>query len=334
MKTNIYMMLNDIESNADDYPQENWTEADAKKMKKKVFHKLHNRGRKKSIIAFVCTAAVLALVIMLPFSGTAADAMEQLTYRIGTFLGIDKNLSPYEQIVNQSITDHGITMTLNSVVLDENELTVSTTETYEDSSEAMKGSITGNVYVNGVSASDGAGGGSRSIDEHTTETVMTYHLDHIDTSRNLDIIIRFRGYEAVRGSWEFKFNADGKQLLIDTATVHLKHQYQLPDGSTITLTRYTSNAMGQKIYYTTDGNKNDYDMILKGTDDLGNAVSFYVSSSDKKGGKFVIDNLDGNLNDDATALTLTPYAVKMPETSGKMSDDYQPAGESFTFELK
>lgn len=334
MKTNIYMMLNDIDTTTDDYSEEKWSETEAKKLKKKVLNKVHKKSRKKPVIAALCTAAALTLVVTLPFSGTVADAMEQLSYRIGTFLGIDKNLSPYEQIVNQSITSGGVTVTLNSVVLDGDELVVSTLEAYDDPVKALEGSLTGNVYINGIRASDGAGGGSRSIDEHTTETVMTYHLDDVDTSRNLNIIIRFNGYEETRGDWEFKFSADGEQLSIDTAAIALTHQYQLPDGSNITLTKYTSNAMGQKIYYTTDGNKNDYDMLLKGTDDIGNPVSFYVSNSDKKGGKFVFDNLDGNLSDNAKSLTLAAYAVKMPETSGKMSDDYQPMGDPFTITIK
>lgn len=334
MKTNIYMMLNDIESDTEAYQEEEWSELEAKKMKKKVLGRIHNKGKRKTAIAGVCIAASLMLAVVFPFRGVVADAMDVLTYRIGVFLGIDQNLTPYEQIVNQSITQDGITVTLNSVLLDEDELVVLTTETWEDSSEALEESLMGNIYINGVRASDGAGGASREIDEHTREVVMKYYLNEADVNQKMDVMIKFNSDRSSTSGWEFRFAADGGQLAADTVTIDLDYGYQLPDGSNIRFTKFTSNAMGQKIFYVTDGNKNDYDMMLKGTDNLGNPVEFYVSSSDKQGGRFVLNNLDGNMSDEAESLTLVPYAVKLPETSGKMSDDYQQVGEEFMVQVR
>ena len=148
MKSNIYMKLNDIDSEADEY-QEEWTELEAKRLKKKVLGRVHKKSRKKIAIAGVCAAATFALLAAVPFRGAVADAVEQLSYRIGDFLGIDKNLAPYEQIVNQSVTEGGITVTLNSVVLDVDELIVSTTEVYEEAITEGGPGLMGNVYING-----------------------------------------------------------------------------------------------------------------------------------------------------------------------------------------
>ena len=337
MKSNIYMMLNDIDSGANEYQEDEWTELEAKRLKKKVLGRVHKKSRKKIAIAGVCAAATFALLAAVPFRGAVADAVEQLSYRIGDFLGIDKNLAPYEQIVNQSVTEGGITVTLNSVVLDVGELIVSTTEVYEEAITEGGPGLMGNVYINGVRASGGAGGGSYTSDEHTREVVMKYYLDQVDMAdleQEVNFAVRFNDYEENRGGWEFKFSASGEQLSADTQTIDLTYQCQLPDGSNITFTKYTSNAIGQKIFYTTDGNKNDYDMKLEGTDNLGNPVSFYVSSSNKEGGRFVIDNSAENLSDDAETLTLTPYAVKFPEESGRMSNDYEQVGEPFTIEVR
>jgi len=40
-----------------------------------------------------------------------------------------------------------------------------------------------------------------------------------------------------------------------------------------------------------------------------------------------------NVSAEAESLTLTLYAVKFPEQSGKLSNDFQQVGESFTIEL-
>lgn len=334
MKSNIYMMLNDIKSDPKTYQEEEWSEIEAKKLKKKVLGKVHKRSKKRIAIAGVCVAASLALVALLPFRGVVVDAMELLSYRIGTFLGIDENLAPYEQIVDQSVTHNGITVTLNSVVLDVDELIVSTTEVYENPADEEPGGLMGSIYVNGVPASSGAGGGSRNIDTHTKEVVMKYSLDRIDVDQKMDITIKFGTYEGGHDRWEFKFTADGRQLAVDTKTIDLAYQYQLPDGSNIILTKFTSNAMGQKIFYESDGSENAYNMMMKGTDNLGNPVSFYVSNSNRQGGRFVIDNLDGNLSEEAESLTMTLYAVKYPEASGRMSNDYKQVGEEFTITIK
>ena len=337
MKSNIYMMLNDIDSEADAFQEEEWSELETKRVKKKVLGRVRRKGKKKYVMAGVCAAAAFALLTIMPLRGAVADAVEQLSYRIGAFLGIDKNLAPYEQIVNQSVTEDGITNTLNSVVLDVDELVVSTTEVYENAITEGGPGLMGNVYINGVRASGAAGGGSYTTDEHTREVVMKYYLNQVDLaelSQEVNVAIRFSDYEENRGSWEFKFTASGEQLSADTQTIDLTYQYQLPDGCNITFTKYTSNAMGQKIFYTNDGNKNDYDMKLEGTDNLGNPVSFYVSSSNKEGGRFVIDNSGGNLSDEAETLTLTPYAVKYPETSGRLSNDFEQVGEAFTIEVR
>lgn len=334
MKTNIYMMLNEIESDTQANKEEEWSRSEAKRLKKKVFGKVRKKSRRRIAIAGVCTAAALVLVVVLPSRGMVADAMELLSYRIGTFLGIDRNLEPYEQIVDQSVTQNGITVTLNSVVLDVDELVVSTTETYEESIGEEGSELMGGIYVNGIPASSGAGGASRNIDAHTREVVMKYNLDRADVEEKMDVTIQYHTYEGSDGTWEFKFTADGEQLAVDTKTINLTYQYKLPDGSNITLTKFTSNAMGQKIFYETDSGRNDYNMMMKGTDNLGNPVSFYVSISDKQGGRFVIENLDGNLSEEAESLTLIPYAAEFPKESGRMSDDYEQAGEEFTIMLE
>lgn len=72
------------------------------------------------------------------------------------------------------------------------------------------------------------------------------------------------------------FSASGKELALDTKTLELKETIPLPDGTEITLQKYASNSMGQKIYFTTTSDKYTYDVILQGTDDLGNPVEFLI----------------------------------------------------------
>lgn len=92
--------------------------------------------------------------------------------------------------------------------------------------------------------------------------------------------------------------------------------------------------MGQSIYFTKTSSSYDYDFMLKGKDDLGNPVEFFVRYSEREEGRMEVEPINnGYVSDQASSLTLTPYAAKMPEDSGKMSSDYEPVGETFTIPI-
>lgn len=76
----------------------------------------------------------------------------------------------------------------------------------------------------------------------------------------------------------FAFTAFGKELLADTATIELNRTFTLSGQSSVTLTKYTSSDVNQKIYFEASMDGYAYDLMLKGTDDLGNDVEFTVRS--------------------------------------------------------
>lgn len=74
-------------------------------------------------------------------------------------------------------------------------------------------------------------------------------------------------------------------------------------------------------------------MVLKGYDDLGNKVDFCLSRENDGTGIFKLTTIDGNLNENAKVLSLTPYAVKFPDQNGQLSNDFKKVGEEFTIDL-
>ena len=73
--------------------------------------------------------------------------------------------------------------------------------------------------------------------------------------------------------------------------------------------------------------------MLKGTDDLGNKVEFYLKRGSKDSMVLRYNNIDRNLDENAKELILTPYAVKFPEESGQLSHDFKKVGEEFKISL-
>ena len=104
------------------------------------------------------------------------------------------------------------------------------------------------------------------------------------------------------------------------------------DNTKYILEEFRYNPVNQNIYgKIEDKNKGfEYDIRLKGEDNLGNKVVFYLSSSDGENLIFRYSNLYGDLADEITSINLTPYAVKFPEESGRLNNDWKEVGEEFT----
>ena len=192
------------------------------------------------------------------------------------------------------------------------------------------------VYINGKSVSDGASGGEKQEGDRTIVSISECDISKdVDLSQTLDFEIQFVDYDNMGKTWDFEFSSSGEELAQSTNTVELDETFTLEDGTEVYLNKMTDNALGQKIYFSTSTGECDYDLVLKGFDDCGNAVEFTLSRWSDGVGRLNISTIqNGNLSDEATELYLTPYAVKFPEQSGRLSNDFKQAGEEFTIHFR
>lgn len=334
---NIYEMLNECKIDLSEYTVEELTDIEKKlmmsKLKKSMKKTLHYKK-------YTAVAAVMICVVILftGFGDGVYAQMKALASDIATYLNIDKNLDDYKTVVNQSISDKNYTITLNEVVLNNDELIVSyTVQNQERAMEDGDGNFLADIKINGKRISNGGGGSSIQINDYTSQDVMSYPLSGTELDGDLDIKLTFvyntQQGDEVRGDWAFEFTTNGDELRLATKEIPIHHKVTLPDGVEIELLKYTSNVMGQKIYFELkNGDIIQYDMVLEGQDDLGNIVHFYLSQINQGKGNFEIETINnGNLSETAAQLTLTPYAVKFPEESGRMSNDFKACGDAFSF---
>ena len=286
-----------------------------------------------SMVAAIAAVCVLTATVVFA-SPSLASNVRNISYTISSnisnFLGLQKNLDEYQTVINKAVTDKSITVKLNEVILSGNTLTVSYNINSNIKLEAMESLHALNeIYVNGKRASSGASGGSRNIDNYTTQEVMTYSLDNVDSSADLNIkilcsSILLNGKET-KGSWNFEFKTNGSKLLIDTKELLLNYKITLENGGEYTLKKYTDNSLGQEIYASTSDPKELITVALRGFDDLGNKVEFTVRHQGENEAVFTLETIYGNLNENAKTLTLTPYT--------SMYGEYKQVGDKFTIDL-
>ncbi|WP_042272602.1 DUF4179 domain-containing protein [[Clostridium] dakarense] len=341
MKNNIYEMLNEANIDLDEYKKQDFTEFEKKKIKNRFKRSINKKNFYKKGIA-VASVAVVSVGILGSNVGTYAfETLGAIAYDISESLGIKKDIAEYKTVVNQGITKNGIKVKLNEVILDNEELIVSTTATSDKKlDESGYISISGDVYINGRRVSDGSSGGASKLDDYSTESVISHSLDNIDEDDlkgDINIKIKYNdaliGGKVIRGSWVFEFKTNGDELRAETKEIKLENTFKFDNGQNIKLEKYTSNDIGQKIYFSLDSKGTDYNMELRGHDDLGNEVTFYISRVRGDKGIFKINNIDGLVNENAKELKLTLYAAEQPKTSGKMSNDFKAVGEEFIINL-
>lgn len=335
MAKDVYDMLNDNSINLEELEKEGFNDIEKRRIKKKFKETIHKNKKNKGV-AVAVAAGVLAVTLFGTNIGNEAIAnIRLMAFDIGNYLGTNKDLSDYKTIVGKTITKDGVTIQLNEVILDKDELIVSTTLKL-DTKLGEPGLIrtAETVYINGKNIFGGAGGSSKQIDDYTMEDVMSYKLNEEIPSGDLNVKIEYEnayidGVEKRKGPWVFEFKTNGDQLAIETAERNIDYDFKLENGNKVILEKYTSNAVGQKIYYSVEGKGDSYDIELRGKDDLGNEVRFNLTT--ESSGKGIMKGF--KISDDAKTLTLTPYAVAFPKESGKMSNDFKQVGEEFTIKI-
>lgn len=345
MKDNIYTLLNDMDAKVESYERSKVSPEEMKRWKME-FRKRNNTKKKRHVGRYAVAASVVFILglAMGPFQRETYAQMKVVTSSVQEWLGIGSDLSSYETLVGQTVAKDGITITVNNVVVDGETMlvsyTVTTVEAIDTIEKEAEYSCSVDVQVNGKSAYGGMTGSTERVDNHNLISMDEIALEDVDMAKEnyykLIFYIENHGESEVmipKKIGAVEFAASGEKLQAETITIPLDVAYEFPNGEKINFTKYTYNAVGPKVYCESETGGFRYDVRLKGQDNLGNEIEFYLTHYGGDEGWFVL-NPEIYIQEEATSLTLSLYAVELPEGSGEIGNDYQVIGEPFTIELK
>lgn len=333
---NIYDLLNEVEFDTSEYIESNNL---SKLETRRRIRNIKNRIKPIKSTKKWSSLTASVLICFTLFSPSVQHRLtifaEAFSYDIAHYLGIEKDLEKYKTVINKSVTKQGLTIQLNEVILDNDILAISSTIKSEDGYENHITPFS-SIFINGRLQSLGGGGSSMKDADGNMQSVMNEHINTDYTQGSLDIKIVYKDImvddKEIKDEWVFEFQTNGDELKIDTHTVNIDYSFTLPNDEEICLSTYSSNNLGQKIYGI--GNATMYDIVLRGNDDLGNDVTFFLNTSHDNECLFKIETIHGNLSEEASSITLRPYTVKFPEESGRMSNDFKVTGDEFTIIIK
>ena len=128
MKNSIYGLLNEADIHLDEYEKEDFNDIEKKLLKKNIRNSIRKDRKQNPGRKVIAAAAIMAVLVGMSFGNTGAYALSKVNLfseSISSFLGIERNLEDYNTVINKSVMDNGVTVKLNEVVLDYNELLIS-----------------------------------------------------------------------------------------------------------------------------------------------------------------------------------------------------------------
>ena len=342
MKNDIYDLLNDIDNQIDTFENVDITSNDLKNWKQSFTSKKKASAKKHTWKKYVAAAAAFVLILggsCAPVRQNVYAQSQQIMESLSTLLGVKEDLSPYSTVVGKSVSKNRITVTLNEVILDGHNLIISYKTQVKDAATLKNLNlktidallIDTDITINGKSIVESSGSSSYAIDKLTSISESEINLDDssvLSGKSNFTINFSTLG-ELDIPVGTLKFSASGKELNAKTTNIALNQSFTLPDKTKITLKNYRSNMIDQKITFTISQNNVGLpgDILLKGKDNLGNPVEFFLGDSDGTSGTFRVDKSVGSISPKATSLTLTPYCADYSNLSSDSNSNESNAKE-------
>ncbi|MDO5423293.1 MAG: DUF4179 domain-containing protein [Eubacteriales bacterium] len=284
--SDLYEMLNDTKNLDETDVFAPLGAYEQKKMRKQAA-KITSASPKPGMLAkTACTAAVLCILV-LSVSPTVRAAVQEFYLSLNDALRINRDLSPYKDVIHSSVSDNGYTLTLNEVLLDGNNLSISTSLDFQgqplDTSDALPANpFLSELKIGGTPASYAVSyisSGPSQTEGDTLELVQTYYLSETpDLSAALDFDLTYQvltDIDTPAAEFTFRFQADGSALASSVRHYALQEVFTLPNGGTLTLTDAACNAAGTTVTGTLENVPADYEFYLYGYDQEYNYVSFF-----------------------------------------------------------
>ncbi len=351
MNKDLYTLANCIHT-SDDFAEEASGRFPDKKYKRSVLAAVRSEkqpaARKRLATAAACLAVIAAAAGI--FRSEVQAAIEQIHYSISSALGLGNSAARYTEVVHTSVSSGGYIVTLQEALAAYGTLYVTYTVEREDGSPVMPENdyfqLDSKLLINGEPVRDSSGTSSGFLDDEKKiwRTLLSCGTEGIDLSSENTYELKLSDPQlAERGTWEFKFKADGSELYADTKTMALNDQYVLPDGVVVTLDELSLNKVEQRItFHLTNSTCIQYDDFqLEFKDDQGRTAVFQTGTCGNGKGILVNSYVPAKdspirtwIAEDAKTLYVTAYLTDMPETDGLNPDDYRvQTGETAVWDL-
>lgn len=232
----IYKLFNEVRFDQSEFEQMETEipEILKKKIKRNLNKEIRQRSylklaQKGSITAAVLLAGVIVAGTVSPVLAGNIPLINSISQMLNDKFGGRGEYAAYSQLVDKSVTDSGVTVTINEALADDSKLIIG--YTIKSSSKIKNLEVVGLprfLRVNGSTVGGGRGTGQY-LDDTTFvgSDQISYHssssADQVKVDLNIDEIM------GIKGKWDFAFTVSKAELAKNSTVFAPNQQVDLPD---------------------------------------------------------------------------------------------------------
>ncbi|EPY2280574.1 DUF4179 domain-containing protein [Clostridium sporogenes] len=287
-----------------------------KRLKKNLLKQVKGKRTKKSfkhkaVAASLIIAVALISVNIPAFAKNISQFKSVIQALIGYGVPKEGEYEKYSNSVNKSVTDKGITLTINEVVCDDTELMIAyTIKTKDDIKKIVKEvkeatgiyfSLGPYIKIDGKETSGGSSSDGKYLDSNTYINSDSIDIGDMNLKNKFNVNLNVNNIYGVKGNWNLKFTVfkgeiskhfsvfkPNKKVNFNDALVNVEKVSLTPINTTITVTgnykdksreAYKKRQEAFKREMSTGQNLYEYDEWFV-FDDKGNEITLKGSTSD------------------------------------------------------
>ncbi len=326
------------------YEETPLSENEKHKYLKRAHHTINRNNKKITVKRVVIAALILLLIsigqqtdkIVLADIPIVGNLLEEYLQRQ------DNSLADYKQVLNTSVTDQGITATLNEVLIEGDQIFISTTFTSDSVNWDNLTIPKLKVSVNGTPLSGIViiRGQKKVISSDCVNFLSAVKFKELTSSNNLhielkysEIINRLSRQQSIKGNWCFDFQASTETLLNQTRVISINREIKLDNGQEEfkgVIDNLVISPVSTTLNYRCLSCNDDVSQI-KFTITDHNGVKLEKNSD--LGSSSETQKRFQPINEDVTALVITPCITRSQENDGLIYDSIIP-GEPIKIKIK
>lgn len=248
-----------------------------------------------------CAVIIVALGFAMASNSRVQAAVKEVITMIGQMWGVQSDLSPYTEVINQSQKKEGFNVMLKEVILSDNRLYTAVTATSDSEEGYIEG--TGYVTINGkdyvISETfDQSGDNDHEFGKFSPNHIYTMTFEKNIPEEITEMILHYQAYRNDEDllnrentiSFDFAFSTTRGELEKNKISIPLDIVIPMENGSSMALSQMVLTALDSRIEAKIAvGENHTSEYYLEGTDSMGNLVLYIGSTMDGKEG-FVFES--------------------------------------------
>lgn len=231
------------------------------RIKKNLNNKIKGENRSNKL-KYISIAAAITLVFSIGIVTTSPPfaknipVLNSIIQTLNNKYGNKGDYAKYSEIINKSVSNNGITITINEVIADDSKLIIGYTLKSDKKIKDLEVfGLGGFLKINGKTFSSGGSSCGDYIDDYTYIGSEEIHTS-IPKDKKFNIDLNITEVSDIKGKWDFAFSASKEEIFRESTVFKPNQKLDLPD-SIATIDKVVFSPIDTSIFITGNGkNKN------------------------------------------------------------------------------